>query len=115
MVILDTNVIIDHLRQATHKETVLMRIERAVTKDALAISVISIQELYEGKSTKFSNKEKDLLSIIMPLAVLSYDFNIAQRAGQIARESLMPIDFVDAAIAATAIVNNVALCTLNMK
>lgn len=113
--ILDTSVIIDHLRQSSLEETVLMRIERSVHKDALAISVISVQELYEGESTRNVHKEKDLLSIITPLTVLSYDFHIAQIAGQIAREFSMPIDFADAAIAATAIVNKAVLCTLNKK
>jgi predicted nucleic acid-binding protein len=51
--VLDTN-IIDNLRQAHGTETVLEKFVRMRAKDALAISTISIQELYEGTSTRLS-------------------------------------------------------------
>jgi len=52
MVILDTNIIIDHLRSKGKKESVLMDIIQKYPKEMLGISVISIQELFEWKSTK---------------------------------------------------------------
>lgn len=115
MVILDTSVIIDHLRQTEVKQTHLMKIAKKVTKENLAISVVTVQELYEGKSTKDKRKEEYLLATITPLKILPYTYEVAQLAGEIARDLKRPIEFADAAIAATAIVNGAVLFTLNKK
>lgn len=115
MVILDTNIIIDHLRQRGEKETILMRVASTVAKENLAISLISVQELYEGRSTQEKEKGEYLLATITPLKVLSYTYEIAQLAGEIARDQKEPIEFADAAIAATTIVNGASLLTLNEK
>lgn len=115
MVILDTNIIIDHLRQKDGEDSHLMRIARKIAKENLAISVITVQELYEGRSTKSEEKEAYLTATISPLKVLSYSYEIAQLAGEIARDSPRPIELADAAIAATAIVHDASLFTLNAK
>lgn len=115
MVILDTNIIIDHLRRSVAKGSVLAKLAQDKPHEALAISVISIQELYEGQSTLEEEKEKDLLSTVSPLRTLSYTFEVAKMAGEIARDHRTGIDLADAAIAATAILNNSELLTLNKK
>ena len=115
VVLLDTNIIIDHLRRRHSKQSLLMQIASKISKQNLALSVISIQELYEGKSTQNKEKESYLLSTIGPLKILPYDYIIAQLAGEIARDIKRPIELADAAIAATAIENNAALATLNKK
>lgn len=115
MVVLDTDIIIDHLRQAHDKETLLMKIAKKISKENLAISVISVQELYEGQSTKEEDKENSLLATITPLRILSYDYETAELAGQIARDNEQPIEFADAAIAATVITSGGSLATLNQK
>ena len=115
MVIIDTSVIIDHLRQTKIKETRLMKTVKKVVKDNLAISIISVQELYEGKSSKDKRKEESLLATISPLKILPYTYEIAQLAGEIARDLNYSIEFADAAIAATVIVNGGTLLTLNKK
>lgn len=114
MVVLDTNIIIDHLRQQ-REDSSLSKIARKYSKEDLALSIISIQELYEGKSTKIEDREQALLATVAPLKVLSYTYEIAQLAGEIARDLKNPIDLADAAIAATSIINNAALFTLNPK
>lgn len=114
MVILDTSVIIDHLRQPGTR-SLLERFVIAHPKETLAMSVISIQELYEGQSTKPDGKEKDMLSAIAPLRVLPYTYEIAEEAGKLARDLRYPIEFADAAIAATALVHGFSLFTLNKK
>lgn len=114
MVVLDTSVIIDHLRQKG-KISKLEKIAKEFPKEALSISVISVQELYEGKSTKDEEKEKYLLATISPLKILPYTYEIAQIAGEIARDLSSPIEFADSAIAATAIVSGYKLFTLNLK
>ena len=115
MVILDTTVIIDHLRQTADKQTRLMEIAQKTAKENFAISVVTVQELYEGQSTKKRNKEAYLLAVISPLKILPYGYEVAQLAGEIARDLKQPIEFVDAAIAATAIINGAILYTLNKK
>lgn len=115
MVILDTSIIIDHLRQFGEQETELMRIAKKIARENLAVSVISVQEIYEGKSTKNKEKEKDFLLTISPLKILPYTYEIAQMAGEIARDLKSPIEFADAVIAATAIVNGALLFTLDQK
>ncbi len=115
MVVLDTSIIIDHLRQPKEKETYLTKIAKQKPKEELAISMISVQELYEGKSTKDGEKEQHLLATIVPLQILLYTYEVAQLAGKIARDLGRSIELADAAIAATAIINGAQLLTLNKK
>lgn len=115
MVILDTSIVIDHIRQPEDKITLLMQVTEKFSPKDLAISIISIQELYEGKSTKDQGKERELIATISPLKILPYNFEVAQLAGEISRDYPGPIEFQDAAIAATAILNKAFLFTLNKK
>lgn len=115
MVILDTNIIIDHLRSGGDRETALMKTAREFSRDELCISVITVQELYEGQSTREKQKEEYLLATIAPLLVLPYTYDIAESAGKIARDLKRPIELADAAIAATALANNARFVTLNKK
>jgi len=117
MVILDTNIIIDHLRLASRKSdsSLLMEVVRTNPKETLALSVISVQELYEGKSTRNDAKEAFLLATISPLKILPYTYDVARMAGVIARELKRPIELADAGIAATASYYHAKLCTLNAR
>lgn len=116
MVILDTNIIIDHLRlEQKQKDSQLMKIAKQKPKEVLALSIISVQELYEGRSTQDSQKEQYLLATISPLKILPYTYEVAQLAGEIARDLNRPIELADAAIAATAILNGSSLLTTNKK
>lgn len=112
--ILDTNIIIDHLRKPSD-ESLLTKMTKNHSNETLGISVISIQELYEGKSTKDLTKENFMLSILGLLTVLPYDAEVAKLAGKIARDSSESIDLGDTAIAATTILNGASLLTLNEK
>lgn len=116
MVILDTNIIIDHLRlQKAGQDSELMKIARFKPKEVLALSIISVQELYEGRSTRDEHLEQYLLATISPLKILPFTYEIAQLAGEIARDLDRSIEFADAAIAATTILNGGMLLTLNKK
>ena len=116
MVIIDTNIIIDHLRlEDKQVESRLMTLARTKPKEVLAISMFTIQELYEGRSTKDTQKEQYLLATISPLKIMPYNYEIAKLAGEIARDIDKPIELADAAIAATAIWNDCQLATLNIK
>lgn len=116
MIVLDTNIIIDHLRQHHAKgDSRLMQAARHHPKETLALSMVSLQELYEGRSTRDSHKEQYLLATISPLKLLPYNYEVAKLAGEIARDLSRPIELADAAIAATTILHGASLLTLNVK
>jgi predicted nucleic acid-binding protein len=77
--------------------------------------MVTVQELLEGKSTRNKEVAAYLLATIAPLRVLPYTFDIAQKAGEIARDLNKVMEFADAAIAATAIENEAELLTLNKR
>lgn len=115
MVILDTNILIDYIRRPDSAGSNLVKLIKTVSAENLAISIITIQELYVGQSSKILQEEQIFLTIIESLNVLPYEFEIAKLAGEIMRDSKNPVFFADAAIAATAILNNAKLFTLNKK
>lgn len=115
MVILDTNIIIDHLRLPPGQTSRLAAYVASHPKDTLALCMVSVQELYEGRSTTDPVKEKDLLSTIAPLRIMPYTYEVAKLAGELARDSKKPVELADAAIAATAIINSCKLFTLNVQ
>ena len=115
MVVVDTSIIIDQLRRPKGTQTELIRFIKTKADKDLAISMISIQELFQGQSTKDQGKLQSMLAVISPLRILPYNYEIAQLAGEIIRDTIQPIQFADAAIAATAIDNNCKLFTFNKK
>lgn len=115
MVVIDTNIIIDHLRQKDSSNSMLNKLFHRIKLNEAAVSMVEIQELFGGKSTKNIEIEEKILSIINPYRILPYTFEVAKLAGEIARDLDNPIDLADSAIAATAILNEAQLLTLNIK
>src|SRR3989344_9699562 len=103
MVILDTNIIIDHLRQK--QKSLFENLVNKINKNELAISVITIQELFAGKSTRNLIEENYLLSTISNLEILPYNYDVSRLAGKIIRDTNRYVGFADASIAATVILN----------
>ena len=115
MVVLDTNIIIDHLRQYPHsKESILDKLVKEIPSREFALSAISVQELFTGLSTRDKLVAKWIWEIISEFKIVPYDEHIAQLAGVIERD-FGPMEFPDAAIAATAVLNGAKLFTLNRK
>lgn len=115
MVVVDTSIIIDHLRQPVGRDSLLLKLAREKPKEVLAVSVISVQELYEGRSTLQEEKEQALLATITPFKILPYTYETAKFAGQLARDLGHPVELADAAIAATTLLHRATLLTLNTK
>lgn len=115
MVILDTSVLIDYLRRPDNINSPLLKFTKQYPQEKKAISVLTIQELYSGKSSQESKKEQLFLDVVSHLEVLPYTYEIAELAGKIVRDSVTRLGFPDAAIAATAILNKAKLFTLNKK
>ncbi len=114
MVILDTNIIIDHLRRPS-VNTIFSRLPQLYPAQTFAISIISVQELYTGKSTRGNQEKEVLLMIISKIEIFPYTYEIAKVAGQIQRDLDISVGFADAAIAATALARGAQLATLNPK
>jgi len=116
VVIVDTSIVIDHLRQIDqNKDTILIELSKGFSKVEIGISVLSVQELYAGASTKDQNKENYLKMTITPMKVIPYTYEVAVLAGKIIRDTKTTVTFADAGIAASCIYYNAKLVTLNKK
>lgn len=115
MVVLDTNIIIDHLRLGNPADSIFANIINKHLKKDLAISIITIQELYGGQSTRENEVEGAIIDIISQIKIIPYTHDVAKYAGEIARDLNYPISLADAAIAATTLLNGARLLTLNKK
>lgn len=114
MVVVDTSILIDYLRRPLEK-TPFKEFIKQNPAEKLSISILTIQELYAGKSSKESKKETFFLKIISKMEILSYTHGIAKLAGELTRDYNTNLEFPDAAIAATAVLNKAKLFTLNKK
>jgi len=115
MVVLDTNILIDHLRRKKSIDSVLSRFLQDNPNENIAISILTIQELFTGQSSREPQIEQIIFDLIDPYKKLEYSFQIAKLAGELSRDSKSQPQFADAAIAATCILNDAKLLTLNQK
>lgn len=114
-VLLDTNVLIDHLRikqSAKPQETLFDQI--LLTGEPLYLASVSIQELFAGQSTREKQHEENLRTFLQLFRIISLSTEIAEHAGKLIRD-FPPVAFVDASIAATAFVRSLPLLTINTK
>lgn len=111
-VVVDTSVLIDFLRSDKKPESFFFQLVESELK--LYISIITHSELFSGKSVWESRKAKKELNILLSgLEVIPLGENQSRLAGQIRAEA--SIDLIDAIIAATALVQDAYLATLNLK
>jgi tRNA(fMet)-specific endonuclease VapC len=96
--LLDTDVLIDHLRGHRH-----------LGDEDTAISVISRTELFAGSE----GQEKAVEALLEDCEEVAVDVSIARRAGRIKRRTGLKI--ADALIAATALEHNLPLLTRNLR
>ncbi len=112
VIILDTNIIIDHLR-LKGQDSIQFNLINSHLDDSFSISTITIQELFAGASTLHKSPLSLLNQTLSELDILTYTQKVAELAGKIARD--YHLTFADAAIAATAIQYEAYLATLNTK
>jgi predicted nucleic acid-binding protein len=113
MVIVDTNILIDHLRLS--KKNVNSLLDRISNIDTLGISIVSVQELYVGKSMENMDAELSVLELLNSLVIFPYTYEISVLAGKLMRNSTRPLPFADSVIAATSIYHSKELFTLDIK
>lgn len=109
-ILLDTDILIDLLRGYAPARVYFKQIEAGVIR--AAVSAITVAELASGKMSG-QNEEARVRNLLGLLKILDLDFDTAWRAGEIRRRHQSP--FADAAIAATAIQQNLPLGTKNLK
>lgn len=99
-VLVDTDVLIDHLRGVRRFEP---------DADIVRYSVVTRAELYAGRGTE----EGRVDTLLAPFNELAVDRAIAERAGRLRREHGMRLP--DALIAATALEFDLSLLTRNRR
>jgi predicted nucleic acid-binding protein len=109
-ILIDTNIFIDHLRN--HKQAVSY-MQSLVGKDNVFFSAITETELLVGTENNNTEKRKLLLRLLYQWKKVSVANPLAKKAGDLAREHGMSVP--DAIIAATALQEDAALITRNVK
>lgn len=115
MVIIDTSLIIDHLRQQISGDTILASLSLKYPNGELSISTITVQEIFAGKSSSYQKPLEKIATTLASLTIVDYTIDISKLAGTLTRDSKINLQFADAAIAATAIHYGASLATLNTK
>lgn len=111
-ILIDTSIIIDHLRLKNKKQTILTKIFLA--GHDLFTSILTHTESYAGKSI-WKNKDARtyLENILADMKILPLTEKLSIEAGQIS--AIYNLETVDAIIAATALFHKLELATLNVK
>lgn len=108
--LIDTSVIIDFFRRKDKKLTLYY----ALTKENLYISILTHTELYSGVSVwENIQAQNELETLLAQVNIVALTTDLSQMAGKI--KSVHKIDLIDAIIAATAIVQDLELVTINIK
>ena len=115
-VVLDTDIIIDHLRQEKGGNS-SSRLETVVAEKNIIplISTVTVQELFAGQSSRKIKEEQKIRMVLNLFGILPLSMSIAETAGKIIRDAETVVQLADSSIAATAISENALLLTKNKK
>ncbi len=111
--VIDSGIFIEFLRAKDKKKTTLYRIS---DKEHLFISAVTYYELLMGATS--AEKKQDIALLTEDLTILSFSEAVAAKASDIyhqLRKANKMIEFRDIFIAATCIMHNAMICTLNKK
>ena len=110
-ILIDTSIVIEHLRKQNRRKSILYRI---VDDYALCTSTIVEFELYSGATD--GNKQRDIEEILKWCALLPFTSDVAIVAGSMYRDLRAAnrlLEIRDIFIAATALAHSLPLMTLN--
>ncbi len=110
--IVDTSVIIDHLRGGVVWQDILENINKDYE---FYIPSIVIMELFSGRSTLDDVVSKKILDFLQFFNEIDLNKDIAKRAGELFRDVNKDLGVTDYIIAASALVTGCAVVTLNKK
>jgi len=111
--VVDTNVFIEYLRAKDKRKTILFSIS---SDTKIFISAVTLYELHMGATTE--EKKNDIIALTEDITVLPFTDEVAVKASAIfhqLRSSNQLIEFRDIFIAATCIVYDLSLKTINTK
>lgn len=111
--VIDTSIFIEYLRAKNKKKSTLFEIPDSTQ---LYLSSITVYELLMGATDE--NKQKDIRLLTEDLPVLPFDESVSRKAAEIYHQLRLDnnmIDFRDIFIAATCLVFELPLKTLNKK
>ena len=111
-ILVDTSVIIDFLRRKDKKNSLFYRVFLQ-GKHIPIISLITITELWAGKSLEEIKCLKFIERFIKNCEILPPTLETAKLAGKILRQTNYQISFQDAQIASLALENKLNLLTLD--
>src|SRR5690606_30565260 len=109
----DTGIFIEHLRAKDKLSTTLYKMADSTD---IYVTAVTVYELYMGATSK--EKENDVKNLIKNITVLPFTEGVAQKAAELyhrLRSSNQMIEFRDIFIAATCIVHDLPIVTLNKK
>ena len=109
-IVVDTDVVIDYLRQP-RKKTLFKNLTQSKNLK-IFLPAICLTELYVGKSITRPKEEKKLKRVIEKVKLVLADKNISQKAGILIR-NYPNLYLADALVATTAIEKKAPLCTFN--
>lgn len=109
-IVVDTNIIIDYLRQP-RKETLFKKIVKDRNLRIL-LPAVCLTELYVGKSAARPKEEARLRRAINKTKLILADKGISKRAGVLMRD-YPNLYLGDALVAATVLEEKAPLCTFN--
>ena len=107
-IVVDTSVIIDYLRSKTPDETLFYDLSQ---KHDLVISLVTVAEIYSGKSANTAKGQKIIKSIIEGMEIRIPDFELAKLAGELRMKYQLSIS--DAFIGVLALKLDIPLATLD--
>jgi len=109
-ILLDTSIFIDYLRQKNKEKSPLFKL----TDNNFYISLITHTELFSGKSVwEKKARQEEIETILYKITILPFSIETSKLAGKL--RATYNTDLIDSIIAATAIINNLELVTLNAK
>lgn len=111
-IIVDTSILIDHLRGGTKWETFIEEVDHSVE---LLLPTIVVFELFSGSSTKSSAKSQNIIDFLKQFQKIDFDETIAKLAGELFRDTKQSLHVPDCIIAASALQTNATVLTLNEK
>lgn len=111
-ILLDTSILIDHIRQKETNQTPLYKLSEGGHE--FCISILSHTECYSGKSIwERKNAKEALEAILSNIKILPLDIGVSKKAGEIRAKYSVGVG--DAVIAATALIHELPIATLNSK
>jgi tRNA(fMet)-specific endonuclease VapC len=111
--VIDTSIFIDHLRARDKKKSKLFLI---ADSEPIFLTSVTMYELLMGATDE--NKLKDIRMLTEEIPVLPFDESVSRKAAEIYHELRLEnkmIEFRDIFIAATCLVFELPLITLNKK